>query len=94
MYIEIHAIFAQYMTKEQFYTLIARFAADKLNNAPQKTAAAYRDDVRLHKWAAASVQSIRKTGFTSKNDPEIFRPLDYINRAEAAELLTYVLRDL
>lgn len=83
-----------YMTKEQFYTLIARFAADKLSNAPEKTSVAYRDDARLHKWAFSSVQAIRKTGFSSKNDPEIFRPLDFISRAEAAELLTYVLRDI
>ena len=40
-------------------------------------------------WALTSVMSVRKLGFESRNDVEIFRPHDTITRAEAAELLAW-----
>lgn len=81
-----------FITKEQFYSLLARYAFEELQ-AAEKTAspACYRDDVRISSWASESVQLLRSTGFKSENDPEIFRPKDFISRAEAAELVDYIM---
>lgn len=80
-----------FITKEQFYTLLARYASGALEGADKTPSpAVYRDDVRISGWAAESVRLFRSTGFSSKNDPEIFRPGDFMTRAEAAELVDYV----
>lgn len=83
---------AGYITKEQFYALMFRYASDALS-AADKTASpvSYLDDDKISGWAADSVNSFRAAGFSSKNDPEIFRPKDYLTRAEAAELAEYVM---
>ena len=82
-----------YITKEQFYALLTRYASTALESVEKVSApAVYRDDVHISSWAAESVQLLRSTGFKSENDPEIFRPGDYINRAEAAELVEYIMR--
>lgn len=81
-----------YITKEQYYTALARFAAEELSSAADcDMPAVYRDDVRISPWADEGIQLVRDTGFRSLNDPEIFRPLDYMTRAEAAELTSYVM---
>lgn len=82
------------ITKEQFYAMLERYAKNALKKAKQVEGITYRDDVRISDWARESVAAFRSAGFVSKNDPEIFRPLDFITRAEAAELLTFVMRDL
>lgn len=81
-----------YITKEQCYAVIARFAAEELGNAAAiEQPVAYRDDARTSPWADESVKLIRSAGFFSQNDREIFRPGDYMTRAEAAELFAFVL---
>lgn len=83
-----------YITKEQFYTLLARYGEDTLCAAPAvDSPAVYRDDVRISPWAKEGVEMFRNSGFESLNDPQIFRPLDYITKAEAAELITWLMRD-
>ena len=83
-----------YITKEEFYTLLARFGNEKLSEAPKvQSPAIYRDDVHISSWAKESVSLFRYAGFKSQNDPQIFRPLDYVTRAEAAELITWLLKD-
>ena len=83
-----------YITKEQFYTLLARFGKDTLADTPEiHLPAVYRDDVHISSWAKDSVDIFRNSGFRSINDPQIFRPLDYITRAEAAELITWLMKD-
>ncbi|MEG0777842.1 MAG: polysaccharide deacetylase family protein [Oscillospiraceae bacterium] len=82
------------VTKEQLYAIIARYGAKQLSSAPITPApAVYRDDVRISAWAKENVALLRNSGFASKNDPQIFRPLDYATRAEAAELISWLLRD-
>ncbi len=83
----------EYVTKEQFYTMLERFGRKTLQNAPSVQPCKYRDDVRISQWAQESISQLRYSGFMSKNDKEIFRPLDNITRAEAAELITWLLRD-
>lgn len=81
-----------YITKEQFYTLLARFASEELRAAGGcASPAKYRDDVKISEWADESVTLFREAGFSSLNDPEIFRPGDYMTRAEAAELSAFLL---
>lgn len=82
-----------FITKEEFYTLLTRYASAELQ-AAQKTdfPVCYRDDVRISGWASEGIQLLRSTGFKSENDPEIFRPKDFISRAEAAELVEYIMR--
>lgn len=80
------------ITKEQFYTILARYASDALSAADKTSApVSYIDDDKISDWARDNVNSFRASGFSSKNDPEIFRPGDFITRAEAAELIEYVM---
>lgn len=79
-----------YVTKEQFYTMLYRFGETAIDKLPSISApASYRDDVRISSWAGNAVRAIREAGFSSENDPEIFRPLDNMTRGEAAELVTW-----
>lgn len=80
-----------YMTKEQFYTMIARFASDELESVSLIfETATFRDDVRISSYAKDSVALLRSAGYISQNDLEIFRPGDNITRAEAAELVSFI----
>lgn len=81
-----------YITKEEFYTIIARFVSSDLESVANSIAVTeYRDDERISPYAKEGILLLRNAGFISINDPEIFRPGDNITRAEAAELLTFVL---
>ena len=80
-----------FVTREQFYAILSRFAAPELRATPQLVPFSYRDDVRTSLFATESVQCIRSAGFRSKNDPEIFRPGDMMTRAEAAEMIAFML---
>jgi len=83
------------ITREQFYTMLGRYGTSSISISPAITQPrVYRDDERISSWAAGYVSLFRERGFVSDNDKEIFRPHDYITRAEAAELLTWFLRDL
>jgi len=53
----------------------------------------YNDDHRISPWAKDSVMQIRNRAFRSKNDVEIFRPQAAVTRAEAAELLHWILEN-
>lgn len=75
-----------YMTREQFYAVLARVAALKGRLTPL-----YGDDDRISPWARDSVGAIRSAGFSSKNDVELFRPKTEITRAEAAELIHWFI---
>lgn len=83
----------EFLTKEQFYTMLARFGSKTLQSAPEVLPREYRDDVHISDWAKESILDFRRSGFASKNDIEIFRPLDNISRAECAELISWLLRD-
>lgn len=50
----------------------------------------YRDDWRISAFARRSVARLRKEGFSSENDVELFRPQDTMTRAELAELATWL----
>ncbi len=83
-----------YITKEQFYTMLGRFGEKEIAKLDRAgSPSSYRDDVRISPWALKSVISLRSAGFSSKNDPEIFRPADYMTRAEAAELITWYFKN-
>lgn len=85
----------QYVTKEQLYTMLARYRYKQLYAAPQTASpAVYRDDARISSWAGESVALFRNAGFVSKNDPQIFRPKDYATRAETAELVAWMLANV
>lgn len=78
-----------YMTREQFYALLARTAGLKggLTNT-------YGDDDRISPWARDSVGAVRSAGFSSKNDVELFRPKTELTRAEAAELIHWFMKNI
>jgi len=78
------------MTKEQFYTLMCRWAAFEGKGSETML---YNDDHRISPWAKDSVMQIRNRAFRSKNDVEIFRPQAAVTRAEAAELLHWILEN-
>lgn len=81
------------VTREQFYAMLSRAAAIQGKAAVRtKTPVSYGDDARIDSWATSSVSTIRKMGFSSKNDVEIFRPRDWATRAEIAELLTWYVQ--
>ena len=82
----------QYITKQELYTMLARYGGEKLAALPQTASpAAYCDDARTAAWAAPSVALFRGAGFVSKNDRQIFRPKDFATRAETAELVSWLL---
>lgn len=82
------------MTKEQLYAMLARYRQTALSAMPKRTPAAYVDDDRIEGWAAESVSLFRNAGFVSKNDPQIFRPKDNATRAETAELVAWLIRNV
>jgi len=81
------------VTREQFYIMLDRcrealgIQFPTVSNTPK-----YGDDARISPWALKSVTSIRKAGFASKNDIELFRPHDEMTRAEAAEMITWFVQ--
>lgn len=78
------------MTREQFCALIARvFARKKVELAGAVSPRAYGDIDKISPWALEGVNMLLKAGFVSQNDMSVFRPLDNITRAEAAELLSW-----
>lgn len=78
------------VTREQLYAMISGAAAvQKKSSGKAETPVSYIDDDRIDAWARPAVESIRKMGFSSKNDVEIFRPRDWATRAEVAELLNW-----
>lgn len=78
------------VTREQFYAMVSGAAAvQKISDPITDTPVSYIDDDRIDSWALHSVETIRKMGFSSKNDVEIFRPRDWATRAEVAELLNW-----
>ena len=79
-----------YVTREQFYTMLSRYIALSDTELSQTaTPVSFRDDVRTSAYALSAVDTIRRAGFISENDREIFRPGDTMTRAEAAELLSW-----
>ena len=81
------------ITKEQFYAIADRYAKKALKKAPDtEDKKTFSDDSKIDDWAAGSVSELRSKGFVSDNDREIFRPRDYMTRAEAAELVTWIAK--
>jgi len=78
------------MTKEQFYTLMCRWA--ELSGMSGETIL-FPDDHRISLWAKDSIMEMRNRSFRSANDVEIFRPQAAVTRAEAAELLRFILEN-
>ena len=74
--------------------MLARYRQTALNAMPKRAPAAYVDDDRIEGWAAESVSLFRSAGFVSKNDPQIFRPKDNATRAEAAELVSWLMQNV
>jgi len=84
-----------YMTKEQLYAMLARYRQTALKAMPKTSApAVYADDDRIESWAVESVSLFRNAGFSSKNDPQIFRPKDNATRAETAELIAWLMQNV
>lgn len=84
-----------YMTKEQLYAMLARYRQTALKSMPRASApAVYADDDRIGNWAVKSVSLFRNAGFSSKNDPQIFRPKDNATRAETAELIAWLMQNV
>ena len=78
------------VTREQFYTMLSRYIAlSDTELSASATPVSFRDDVRTAAYAVPAVDTIRRAGFVSENDREIFRPGDTMTRAEAAELLSW-----
>ena len=80
------------ISREQFYAMLDRCRILFGVNTPAgPSAVSYGDDWRISGWARQSVMNIRNAGFSSRNDVEIFRPGDDITRAEAAELIMWLM---
>jgi peptidoglycan/xylan/chitin deacetylase (PgdA/CDA1 family) len=80
------------VTREQFCVMMARLAQLQGKSSPRTDSpASCGDDARIDAWAKPSVEVLRKMGFASKNDVELFRPRDWATRAEVAELLDWYL---
>jgi len=78
------------VTREQLYVMLSRLARQQGTTAVRTSdPASYDDDARIGAWAQESVWTIRKMGFSSRNDVEIFRPRDWATRAETAEILDW-----
>ena len=78
------------VTREQLYAMISGASAAQKKTASSADApASYIDDDRIDAWALPAVEKLRKMGFASKNDVEIFRPRDWATRAEVAEMLNW-----
>jgi peptidoglycan/xylan/chitin deacetylase (PgdA/CDA1 family) len=78
------------VTREQLYVMLSGTAATQEKSAASvETPVSYIDDDRIDSWALSSVEKVRKMGFSSKNDVEIFRPRDWATRAEVAEMLNW-----
>ena len=83
----------QTLTRQEFYKMLVEFAAysgKQLSNSA--TPVSYTDDARIASWAKDYVNTLRCAGFSSKNDVQLFRPHDYMTRAECAEMLTWYLK--
>ncbi|NCB64001.1 MAG: hypothetical protein EOM52_10420 [Clostridia bacterium] len=82
------------ITREEFYSILARYAhmvgvvAPALAEIPT-----FGDDRRIQDWAEDDVTYLRALGFRSDYDVELFRPGVEITRAETAELLTWYLKN-
>ena len=76
--------------------MVARLMASQgIKDEPDsgKKIVSYSDDDRIDSWAQESVGAVRRRGFSSANDVELFRPRDWVTRAEAAELLDWYLKN-
>ena len=56
-----------------------------------QTAVSYGDDARMSDWARPYVMALREMGFASRNDVELFRARDAASRADACEMLHWLL---
>ena len=80
------------VTREQLYVMVARLV--QRQKLPVHSGADYQhydDDNRISPYARDSVAFLRRLGFASANDVEVFRPGDSATRAEAAELFSWYL---
>lgn len=81
------------MTREEFYSILARYARGAGFAAPAPAEIpSFGDDRRIHAWAMDDVMYLRALGFRSEYDVELFRPGAEITRAETAELLSWYLQ--
>ena len=79
-------------SREQFCALITRYAKHMGISINRSVCApVYSDGFRVSAWAQPGIQQIFEAGFVSLNNASIFRPRDSITRAEAAELISFLL---
>lgn len=89
------------LTREQLYAVAARWQVretdvtgrDEAENIPADGGALprYGDDARISVWAQPYVMELRAQGFVSGNDVELFRPHDAATRADACEIIHWLL---
>ena len=83
----------QTLTRQEFYKMLADYAAYSGKRlAKSYTPVSYTDDARIASWAKEYVLALRCAGFSSKNDVQLFRPHDYMTRAECAEMLAWYMQ--
>lgn len=81
------------VTRQELYVILARLARSQGEKLPEEAAETprYEDSFRIGGWALKDVRFLKKLGFASANDVELFRPEDPATRAETAELLHWFL---
>ncbi len=81
-----------YVTKEQFYTLFARYVLADTPLPAEAAAIAVAGDETVSAWASDALRLLRAFGFRSAAHEPRFYPQSGITRAETAELLAWFLR--
>lgn len=79
------------LTREQLYALAARWQGQGGSPDIGQETARYGDDDRISEWALSYVAALRRCGFASKHDVELFRPHDTATRADACEMIHWLL---
>ncbi|MDL2300638.1 polysaccharide deacetylase family protein [Clostridiaceae bacterium OttesenSCG-928-D20] len=81
-----------YITREQFYVMAANMSeAMNLNLNTACPLRQYNDQGKVSSWADGAIKKIQRAGFVSENEASVFRPKDALSRAEAAELVSWLV---
>lgn len=79
------------LTREQLYALAARWLGHSASSGTAPEVLLYGDDDQISEWALPYVAALRHRGFRSKHDVELFRPHDTATRADACEMIHWLL---
>lgn len=83
-----------YVTKEQFYTFFSRFLDALAPETQPVGMTAVSGDEDAADWAKPAIAALRARGFVSREEVARFAPKSGMTRAEAAEMLSWYLKQL